>query len=128
MSVPLLVIGAHLSGQPLHGELLELGARFRSEALTSARYRLYRLAGEPPKPGMERVADDVAGISIPGEIYDLEPVAFAHFVARVPAPLCIGPVELSSRLWTSGFLCQHYALPTAQDITPYGGWLAWLQR
>jgi allophanate hydrolase len=128
MTISLLVIGAHLRDQPLHGQLMALQAQFRNDALTSARYRLYLLPGEPAKPGLERVADDAAGISVPGELYELSDAAFGTFVAAVPPPLAIGPVELASGLWSPGFLCQHHALRNAQDISAYGGWREWLQR
>src|SRR5690606_17206546 len=42
-SIVLAVVGAHLRGQPLNCQLLELGARFMGTERTSANYQLYAL-------------------------------------------------------------------------------------
>jgi allophanate hydrolase len=54
--VDLLVVGAHLSGQPLNHELIAAGGTLLGPAATAACYRLYALATQPPKPGLVRVA------------------------------------------------------------------------
>ncbi|MDB5928363.1 MAG: allophanate hydrolase, partial [Polaromonas sp.] len=52
----LAVVGAHLSGMPLNGQLTERGARLAEATRTAPHYRLYALAGTvPPKPGLKRV-------------------------------------------------------------------------
>ncbi len=53
--VDLLVVGAHLSGQPLNHELLAAGGTLLGPAATAPRYRLYALDTQPPKPGLVRV-------------------------------------------------------------------------
>ena len=53
--VDLLVVGAHLSGQPLNHELLAAGATLLGPAATAPAYRLYALDTRPPKPGLVRV-------------------------------------------------------------------------
>ena len=63
--VDLLVVGAHLSGQPLNHELLAAGGTLLGPAATAPAYRLYALDTRPPKPGLVRVgplpaADDGA--------------------------------------------------------------------
>ncbi|MBP2586239.1 sirohydrochlorin ferrochelatase [Streptomyces sp. PvR006] len=50
----LAVVGAHLSGQPLNGQLLALGGRFVRTTTTAPVYRLYALDTTPPKPGLVR--------------------------------------------------------------------------
>lgn len=50
--VDLLVVGAHLSGQPLNHELLAAGATLVGPAATAGRYRLLALDTTPPKPGL----------------------------------------------------------------------------
>ena len=51
--IDLVVVGAHLSGMPLNGELKALGARLLEATSTAPDYRLYALSGSnPPKPGM----------------------------------------------------------------------------
>jgi allophanate hydrolase len=55
--VRVAVVGAHLSGMPLNGQLTERGARLVSRTQTAPDYRLYALPGTtPPKPGLLRVA------------------------------------------------------------------------
>jgi allophanate hydrolase len=53
--VDLLVVGAHLSGQPLNHELLAAGGTLLGPAATAPAYRLYALDTRPPKPGLVRV-------------------------------------------------------------------------
>ncbi|NBT82956.1 MAG: hypothetical protein EBT56_15420 [Betaproteobacteria bacterium] len=55
-SVRIAVVGAHLRGMPLNGQLTACQARFIRESSTSNAYRLYALADTvPPKPGLIRV-------------------------------------------------------------------------
>jgi allophanate hydrolase len=122
--VPLAVVGAHLRGQPLHPQLVELGARFVWAGRTAPVYRLFALAGSvPPKPGMLR--DEAGGGPIAIEVFSLAPEAFGRFVAAVSAPLCIGTVQLEDGRSVHGFLCEPAALAGAREITAFGGWLAY---
>jgi allophanate hydrolase len=124
-SIRLAVVGAHLSGQPLHHQLVELGARFLGAARTAPHYRLYALDGTlPPKPGLVRQSSGGAGIEV--EVYGLDPTAFGQFVAGVGQPLGIGNVELASGEWVKGFLCESFAVEQAKEITELGGWRAYL--
>ena len=53
--VEVAVVGAHLSGEPLNHQLVELGAILVATTSTAACYRLYAIAGTtPPKPGLLR--------------------------------------------------------------------------
>jgi allophanate hydrolase len=122
--LPLAVVGAHLRGQPLHHQLAEAGAVLLAQTTTAPRYRLYGLAGTtPPKPGLVR---DERGARIEVEVYALPPDRFGAFVAAVPMPLAIGPVELDDGQLVSGFLCGPAALDGAVEITSFGGWRAYL--
>ncbi|MCM5569791.1 allophanate hydrolase [Burkholderiaceae bacterium FT117] len=124
-TVRLAVVGAHLRGMPLHWQLVEAGAAFVAETATSARYRLYALAGtEPAKPGLVRTAE--GGVPIALELYDVPLGRFGAFVAQVPPPLGIGNVELADGSWVKGFVCEPWALAAASDISAHGGWRAWL--
>ncbi|WP_410669172.1 allophanate hydrolase [Amycolatopsis sp. cmx-4-68] len=122
--VPLVVVGAHLRGQPLNHELTSRGGRFVAETLTAAAYRLHALGTVPPKPGLVRVAAE--GVSIAAEVWDLPVAGFGDFVARVPAPLVIGKVELADGTSVPGFLCEPTATEGATDISATGGWRAYL--
>ena len=96
-TVPLAVVGAHLSGQPLNDQLVSRGATLAARTTTAARYRLVALADTvPPKPGLFRVgADEGGGAAIEVEVWDIPTSEFGSFVAAVPAPLAIGKLELA---------------------------------
>jgi allophanate hydrolase len=120
-SLAIAVVGAHLSGEPLNRELTDVGGRFVRAARTAPSYRLYALPNtSPPKPGLTRVTSD--GVPIELEVWALPPDAFGRFVARVPAPLCIGTIELEDGARVSGFLCEGHAIVGATDISRFGGW------
>jgi allophanate hydrolase len=137
--VDLLVVGAHLSGQPLNHELLAAGGTLLGPAATAPAYRLYALDTQPPKPGLVRVeplpsADVEAsaagqlGASISGEVWRLPAVGFARFMTGLAAPMAIGRVGLDDGRDVLGFLCEPAAVRGAADITRFGGWLAWIGR
>ncbi len=124
--IELAVIGAHLSGLPLNGELTGLGARFLRAAETRADYRLYALPGGPPRrPGLLRVTDGT-GAAIATEVWALEPAAFGRFVAAIPAPLGIGTVRLADGTTPKGFLVEAEGIGGGEDITAFGGWRRYL--
>ncbi|MBB2961399.1 allophanate hydrolase [Methylobacterium sp. R2-1] len=124
--IELAVIGAHLSGLPLNGELTGLGARFLRAGETRPEYRLYALPGGPPRrPGLLRVAAD-AGATIAAEVWALSPAAFGRFVAAIPAPLGIGTLHLADGTNPKGFLVEAEGIGSGTDITGYGGWRRYL--
>ena len=126
--IPLAVVGAHLSGMALNGELTALGASFRETARTRPDYRLFALAGtHPPKPGLLRVAAG-EGAPIEVEIWALAPAAFGRFVAAVPPPLSIGTLALADGRLVKGFLVEAEAVAGARDITAFGGWRAYMAQ
>jgi len=123
----LVVVGAHLSGMPLHPELEALGARHERTLRTAALYRLYALpGGEPRKPGLVRVGPGGAAIEV--EVYSLGPAAFARFVDAIPAPLGVGRIALEDGSAPAGFLCEPAGLAGAEDVSAFGGWRAYLSR
>ncbi len=118
-AIPLAVVGAHLSGMPLNGELVALGGRLVSATRTAPRYRLYALP-DGRRPGLVRVAEQGAAIDI--EVWQIPSVSFGAFVARIAPPLGVGTIELESGAGVLGFLCEAYAAHSAVDITRHGGW------
>lgn len=126
--VDLLVVGAHLSGQPLNGQLVRAGGSLLGPARTSPDYRLHALATTPPKPGLVRVTPgaDPAGASIAGEVWRLPAAGFGTFVAALPRPMAIGLVDLEDGRQVSGFLCEPAGLEGSREITGFGGWTAYL--
>jgi allophanate hydrolase len=122
------VVGAHLSGMALNGELTALGASLRETTRTRPDYRLFALAGtHPPKPGLLRVAAG-EGAPIEVEIWALAPAAFGRFVAAVPPPLSIGTLALADGRLVKGFLVEAEAVAGARDITAFGGWRAYMAQ
>ncbi|WP_223304735.1 allophanate hydrolase [Cellulomonas sp. B6] len=122
-TVELLVVGAHLRGQPLQGQLTDLGARFEREVTTSDAYRLVALVTTPRKPGLVRVGPG-RGASIAGEVWRLSPGALGRFLAALPAPMTLGAVELADGSWVTGFGCTAEAASGGVDVTATGGWRA----
>ncbi len=124
-TLPIAVVGAHLSGLPLNPQLTDRGALLRETARTAPHYRLYALPDTtPPKPGMLRVGSEGAAIEV--EVWDLPSAEVGAFLALVPAPLSIGQIELEDGRWVHGFVCEALALQNACDVTRHGGWRAYL--
>jgi allophanate hydrolase len=121
--VDLLVVGAHLSGQPLSHELLAAGGTLAGPAVTAPAYRLFALDTTPPKPGLVHAREQ--GASIAGELWRLPAAGFARFMAGLAAPMAIGRVCLDDGREVLGFLCEPSAIPGAAEITSHGGWRAW---
>ena len=119
----ILVVGAHLTDQPLNPQLVSAGGSLVESVATSADYALYALDTVPPKPGLLRV--HTGGTSIAGELWSLPAAGFGIFVAALPAPMTIGRVTLTDGRSVSGFLCEPVATEGAHNISEYGGWLAW---
>jgi len=121
-AIPLVVVGAHMTGMPLNHELEAFAADFIGVGRTKPLYRLYELAGKSPaKPGLIRVGEG-EGTAIEVEIWSLAPAAFGTFVSRIPPPLGIGTIELEGREPAKGFLVEAVAIRDARDISTYGGW------
>ncbi|KRR30370.1 allophanate hydrolase [Bradyrhizobium retamae] len=123
--ITLAVVGAHLSGMALNGELQALGGRLIEATTTVPDYKLYALDTVPPKPGMLRV-EQGAGSSIKLELWALSATAFGKFVAAIPPPLGIGTIRLADGRDVKGFLVEPAAINGARDISAYGGWRAFM--
>ncbi len=126
--IPVVVVGAHLSGMPLNRELTSRGAVFDRAITTSPNYRLFALAGQiPPKPGLVRTSG-ADGVAIETEVWRLAPEAFVSFVAAIPAPLSIGTISLADGSSAKGFVVESAGLVGATDISSYGGWRSYCSR
>ena len=123
--IAIAVVGAHLSGMALNGELKTLGGRLLEAARTAPDYRLYALSTTPPKPGMLRVAAGT-GASIELEVWALPALAFGKFVAAVPPPLSIGTVRLADGRSVKGFIIEPADVDGARDISAFNGWRAFM--
>lgn len=126
LGVEIAVFGAHLRGQPLNGQLQTVGARFAAEIQTAPTYHLYALPGEPARPALVRTDD--GGASIVGELWRVPAGGVAWLAQQIGEPLALGPVALADGRRVLGYVGQGAA---GQEITEYGGWLAYrssLQR
>jgi allophanate hydrolase len=122
------VVGAHLSGMPLNGDLLALGGRFLEQTVSAKDYRLFALAGEPPaKPGLLRVGAG-QGTQIDLEVWALPTAAIGAFMATVKPPLSIGTVTLSDGRDVAGFLVEAQAVSASRDISAFGGWRTYVKE
>lgn len=126
-TLALAVVGAHLQGMPLHGQLVERGARLLARTHTAPRYRLHALPGTvPPKPGLARVGPGEAGHAIALEVYELSVDQVGSFLALIPPPLGLGTVELADGTWVKGFICEPAGLFGAPDVSAFGGWRGYM--
>jgi allophanate hydrolase len=123
--IPIAVVGAHLSGMALNGELEALNGRLIEATRTAPDYKLYALKTTPPKPGMLRV-EAGKGASIELEIWSLSSSAFGKFVNAIPAPMAIGTIRLADGSSVKGFLVEPEVLGDARDITSFGGWRVYM--
>ncbi|KAF0204956.1 MAG: allophanate [Gallionellaceae bacterium] len=121
------VCGAHLEGLPLNHQLTSRGGHLVASTQSAADYKLYALSGGPPyRPGMVRVGKGEMGSAIEVEVWEMAAREFGSFVAGIPAPLGIGVITLTNGDKVQGFVCEHYAVAEAEDITHFGGWRAYL--
>jgi allophanate hydrolase len=123
--IAIAVVGAHLSGMALNGELKTLGGRLLEATVTAPDYRLYALNTTPPKPGMLRVKAGT-GTSIELEIWALPAASFGKFVAAIPPPLSIGTVRLTDGRGVKGFIVEATDIDGAREISAFGGWRAFV--
>ncbi len=125
--VRLAVVGAHLSGMPLHWQLTSRNARLVGLIQTAPVYRLYAMTSQTPaKPALVHAGAD--GAAIETEVYELDIAGFGSFVNEVPAPLAIGTVLLADGSSVKGFVAEPRAIIGALDITADGGWRAYINR
>lgn len=123
--IAIAVVGAHLTGMALNGELQALGGRLLRATSTAPDYKFYALNGTiPAKPGLLRV-EPGAGSAIQVEVWALSAAAFGKFVAAIPSPLSIGTLQLADGSGIKGFLVEATAIEGARDISSFGGWRAY---
>jgi allophanate hydrolase len=123
---PLLVVGAHLRGQPLAWQLTQRGARWAGPARTAPLYRLARLNTTPPKPGLVRVGAD-EGTAIGGELWLVSTAMLGDFLAALPVPMALGRVTLADGSEVVGFGCAMDAWRDGEDVSQHGDWPSYLR-
>jgi allophanate hydrolase len=130
--IDLVVFGAHLRGQPLNEQLVQLGARYSGAVRTAPEYRMVAIAGSAAFPGQERPGivhtGPAHGAELPGERWTLSPAALGRFLGMLALPMSLGGITLSDGSTSIGFHCDLVSAQTSPDITGYGGWLDYLAR
>lgn len=125
-TVRVAVVGAHLSGMPLNGQLTERGATLLAQAETAPDYKLFARPGTtPPKPGLLRVAPGT-GHRIALEVWEMPLQHYGSFVALIPPPLGIATLQLADGSQVQGFACEALATADAADISHHGSWRAYM--
>ena len=115
----LAVCGAHMTGQPLNGDLKRLGGRLVRLTRTRPSYQLFALP-DGIRPALVRNESEGAAIEL--EVWTLSEEKLGAFVNRIESPLAIGSIELEDGEWVKGFVGDFSATHGAVDITSYGGW------
>jgi allophanate hydrolase len=122
----LAVVGAHLSGQPANPQLLALGGKLHARARTAGGYRLYRVPGPFPRPGLIPGDGPADGIEL--EVWELPNQGLGALLPTIAVPLGLGPVRLDDGRIVTGFVADSTGVDTAtSDITAHGGWRAYLR-
>ena len=117
--VDLLVVGAHLSGLPLHPRLRRHGALDRGEVRTAPGYTLVALGDALNRPGMVR--DPATADSVLGELWRVPETALAALLIEAAAPLGLGRVTLDDGREVVGYLCEA-AAATGKTVVEGGDW------
>ncbi len=122
-----VVVGAHLDGQPLNWQLTDLGGVLVRATTTAPEYRLHALTDGPvPKPALERMANAGEGRSIEVEVWRIPTSRVGTLLSQIPQPLGLGRIHLADGSWETGFIGEPVARIGAQDITELGGWRAYV--
>ena len=123
--IAIAVVGAHLSGMALNGELKALGGRLLEAARTAAGLQALRAENHAAEA---RHAARGGGIGIVDRAGSLGAAggSFAKFVAAVPPPLSIGTVRLADGRGVKGFIVEAADIDGAREISAFGGWRAFV--
>ena len=125
-SLEIVLVGAHMTGLPLNGDIVALDGVFGRAAATEDCYRLFALPGGPPsRPGLLRVAAG-AGYAIAVEVWRVPSRQIGALLAAIPAPLGLGTIRLEGGTMAKGFLVEAEGTRGAEDISTFGGWRAYL--
>jgi len=119
--VHLLVVGAHLSGLPLHERMRRHGALFAGDARTAAGYTLVALGDSLNRPGMVRTPGTES--SVLGELWRVPDTALSALLLEAAAPLGLGRVTLADGREVVGYLCEATEA-TGKTVVADGDWRA----
>ncbi|WP_147102784.1 allophanate hydrolase [Nesterenkonia populi] len=121
--IDLAVFGAHMRDEPLNSQLLGFGARYVRDIETTPRYRMHLIEGATPRPG---VVQGDGGVAMPGELWRIPATGLTSLLTALPAPMALGPVELSGGKTVTGFTAGLSG--EEPDITGSCGWRGYLRE
>jgi allophanate hydrolase len=121
--IDVLVVGAHLSGLPLHPRIRRHGALPQGVVRTAPGYTLVALADALNRPGMIR--DTSTEASVVGELWRVPPTALSDLLLEAAAPLGLGRVILEDGREVIGYLCDATAT-VGKTVVPNGDWRAFV--
>ena len=118
----LLAIGSAL--RAICGDQAALGLTFVEEAWTAPKYRLYSVDGTHAA----LVEDEAAGVSVRGEIVDVDDGRWGEILASEPPGITQAPVELADGRVVSGAVGDLAQLAgRTEDISAFGDFAAYVE-
>lgn len=120
-TVPLVVFGVHLRGEPRCWQLEELDGVFLRDVRTAPAYRMH-LATDGLRPLVVPAPAGVPGIGLPGEEWLLPVPAVGNLLQVISAPEAVGPVALDDGRHVLGVLGA--VTGRERDISDPLGWRA----
>jgi len=121
--VLLAVNGTLMRGLKLNPNMVAAKATFVRETMTEAAYRLWTINNE--HPAMVRVTDGT-GVQIAVEVWSVPAAGLAGILLSEPPGLSIGKVRLADGTIVLGVLGEPALVQGQREITPYGGWRAYI--
>jgi gamma-glutamylcyclotransferase (GGCT)/AIG2-like uncharacterized protein YtfP len=119
------ICGSALRGQPDHQNLQS--ATFLGAAKTAPRYRLHAVKNGW-HPGIYEASEaSIPGISIPGELYELNLDQYDYLVSSEPPDLYPAEIELENGEKAIAMLYPQDLIESSDwpDISDIGGWAAY---
>jgi pimeloyl-ACP methyl ester carboxylesterase/gamma-glutamylcyclotransferase (GGCT)/AIG2-like uncharacterized protein YtfP len=110
-----LIMGTFMRGQPGHGNLGR--ATFLGPVRTAPRYRLWFVDGRWPA-----LVPDEHGVSIDGELYEVDEPQLDRLATLEPPGWARGPVELADGTAAAAFLGHPDLRSRGVDVSSHGGW------
>ena len=118
----LLALGSAL--RAICGDQAALGLTFVEEAYTAPKYRLYSVDGTHAA----LVEDETGGVSVRGEIVDVDNGRWDEILASEPPGITQAPVELADGRVVSGAVGDLAQLAgRAEEISAFGDFAAWVE-
>jgi hypothetical protein len=118
----LLAVGSAL--RALCADQAALGLTFVEDACTAPRYRLYSVDGTHAA----LIEDDIHGVSVRGEIVEVDDGRWDEIVASEPQGITQAPVELADGRVVSAAVGDLEQLAgRSEDISVFGDFAAWVE-